>query len=76
MNRWWRRLFPRPCDPGPSVDLPDPTEAQQALRDSTRRRQETEDQVSEVRGLGARLRQAREENHFARDIARALRGSG
>lgn len=72
LPKWCRRT---PVDDGPAVELPDIAEAQAARRKSCADRRDAEELSREYRSVVARLRQIREENHFAADIARALRGS-
>lgn len=76
VTSWWRRLWDRQCDPGPSVDMPDMRDAQRAASQASQAQAEADDLRREYRRLGERLRSVRQENHFADDIARALRGPG
>lgn len=52
----------------------DLSEAEQAVRDSEVRLDETRAQTPGIRALAADLRRAREQNHFAERIREALEG--
>lgn len=51
-----------------------PSEAEQAVRESAARLDETRAQTPGIRELAAELRRAREQNHFAERIRAALGG--